>query len=783
MGCTIKVEVKDHPGMGGVFPLGPGGTVTGGRSGGCDVTLDDKLIAPTHFRIALRHGTPWIENLDPEFGIFVNGEFIEESCALPSEAEVDVGGVVQLSIVAVSQDDSTPAPVPPPPPAPTPEQAAAPPELQAAPPTEPGSQPAPEPAPPPLAEPLAEPIEDPPAPVTEPVTEPTPEPVSEPAPEPTPAPEPESAPAPAPALSPSPKPAPQRRLEPDRPQPAAARVEPTSPAAPPETPAPQPGLKLSAEVRPLAKPFLDEFGPAALDMYSAEQLDGFAERAREMAQENGLPWGDSGPVLFRCMALAGSDLSNPSGPAADIVSTLALVERSAESRLRRVSKIAERLTGRGPIAPVAPNPPASPSAVPFGEAPTRIGTEASEPAAPEPATDMPAPDKPAPVKQAPSEPAAPAPSAATPATPSEPAPAPQAPQASATPSPAVPEAPVPAAAVPDPPAPGSARGAGELPVADRVSFTGYAVDGVLSPAEFSGRDASTGDRVLFALAEGVPAEAHERVLAALPLTHRSIERIENTGVGRVDGADRAFIAVRDRGQTPLSSLLDRTAARALPTLGGDELMSTLGFRPEHLAPELSEAVGASERGYERLVMLWIADLAEALQAAHDAGIVHGGLTPACVVLDARGVASMRWLGRYDASACQRDEINPAVLASLPPERVAAIASGVPTPPAIRPLGDLWSLGVLAVTLLTGKAPFAGRPAEIYTDIITRTIDDPAESAQGVSQAAGRLCLGLMHRDPAGRPPYASAVAEAAREIAAGRGSGTKKMLGFLGRKG
>lgn len=805
MGCTIKVEVTGHPGMGGVFPLSPGGAVTGGRSGGCDVVLDDQLIAPTHFRVVLRHGSPWIENLDPEFGIFVNGDFIEESCALPPDAEVDVGGVVQLRVAAVVQDD------PPKTPKPTLTPAAEPEDVSAAPPTgEPERGPAERPAEP-TVERTAEAAQPKPVQTSQPDAAPVPAPP--PVPSPAPAIEPPPAPEAKPALKPDPKPDPKPAPKP-APKPVAKPAP--KPAKPTAKPA---GTAYSAEVRPLAKPFLDEHGPASLDAYPADTLDGFAQRAREMAQEHGLPWDESGPVLFRCMALAGSDLTNPSGPAADIVATLALVERSVESRLRRVSKIAERLTPRAPVSQPAPTPTPTPTPEPPAAAPQPDPSpRMPEPMQPEPI--QPVPIQPDPIQTDPVEPqqaesdpfqsdpalSAPTPSAPTPSAPAPTAPAPSAPAPAvpkesrpkppARPEPTAPVTPAatpPGAIPPESPARTSADGPTggpadkpadpSVPLAERVSFTGYAIDGELGAAQYSGRDASTGDRVLLALAEGPPSEAHERVLGVLPLGHRSIERIENTGVGRVDGADRAFIAVRDRGQTPLSSLLDRTAARALPTLGGDELMSTLGFRPEHLAPDLAEAIGASDHGYERLVMLWLADLAEALQAAHDAGVVHGGLTPACVVLDARGVASMRWLGRYDASACQRDAIDPAVLGSLPPERVAAIASGVPTPPAIRPLGDLWSIGVLGVTLLTGKSPFAGRPAEIYTDIVTRTIDDPAESAQGVSQAAGRLCLSLMHRDPAGRPPYASAVAEAAHEIATGRGSGTKKVLGFLGRKG
>jgi hypothetical protein len=367
MGCTIKIEVPGHPGIGGVFPLAEGRAVTGGRSGGCDVVLDDKLIAPTHFRIALRKGAPWIENLDPEFGIFVNGAFVDGSCPLPTECEVDVGGVVQVNLLAVPE--RAPAPAPEPAAAPTPEPEPEP---------RPDPEPAPEPAPLPVSEPAPEPSPEP-EPTPEPgaadgarASEPSPEPVPEPAPEPSAAPPPTSTPEPAP-VPPVPPPS---TPESETPAAPASEEMPPSPAAP--------GVALSPDVRPLAQPFLDEFGAAALAGYDADRLEAFAARARALAAEHGLPWETAGPVLFRCMVLDGTDLSNPSGPAADIVATLALVERPAEQRLRRASKIAERLVGKRPVA----------------EPPARAARPAPKDAGLEVPTPSPAPASSAPVERA-----------------------------------------------------------------------------------------------------------------------------------------------------------------------------------------------------------------------------------------------------------------------------------------------------------------------------------------------------------------------------------------------
>lgn len=133
-------------------------------------------------------------------------------------------------------------------------------------------------------------------------------------------------------------------------------------------------------------------------------------------------------------------------------------------------------------------------------------------------------------------------------------------------------------------------------------------------------------------------------------------------------------------------------------------------------------------------------LASALAASHRAGIVHRDLKPANVMI---GRDSSIWLVDFGIALRGRaGEIPPAeqvvgTLAYMAPESL----SGRPDRPA-----DLWSLGVLLLTLATGANPFQ-RPDPTATAgaILHAPIPDlPVPSLRAVGRR-------LLQRDPARRP--------------------------------
>jgi hypothetical protein len=87
---------------------------------------------------------------------------------------------------------------------------------------------------------------------------------------------------------------------------------------------------------------------------------------------------------------------------------------------------------------------------------------------------------------------------------------------------------------------------------------------------------------------------------------------------------------------------------------------------------------------------WALRLADAVQALHAAGAVHGALSPRSVVATPAGRAMAPVLSQL---------IAPPVAAYCPPERLRGAAESVSD--------DVWALCATLYTMLTGKLPFAG----------------------------------------------------------------------------
>jgi serine/threonine protein kinase len=98
----------------------------------------------------------------------------------------------------------------------------------------------------------------------------------------------------------------------------------------------------------------------------------------------------------------------------------------------------------------------------------------------------------------------------------------------------------------------------------------------------------------------------------------------------------------------------------------------------------------------------LVQLADALQAAHDAGVVHRDVKPANIVIDDDGYARLADFGisraMGEAPLTQTGEVL-GTAHYLSPEQV----QGQPASPA----SDIYSLAVVAYEMLTGSRPFAG----------------------------------------------------------------------------
>lgn len=151
-----------------------------------------------------------------------------------------------------------------------------------------------------------------------------------------------------------------------------------------------------------------------------------------------------------------------------------------------------------------------------------------------------------------------------------------------------------------------------------------------------------------------------------------------------------------------------------------------------------------------------ADLAEALDYAHESAVVHRDVKPANVLVSTRGgvhLTDFGLAGRPDPEAPHRPWALIGTPTYVAPEQASDGTAG-----AI-PASDQYSLGVVLYEMLCGRPPFLGPPALV---LYAATQDDPVPLRvfrHGVPRPLERICLKAMARGPADRYPSCRALAD------------------------
>jgi tetratricopeptide (TPR) repeat protein len=166
------------------------------------------------------------------------------------------------------------------------------------------------------------------------------------------------------------------------------------------------------------------------------------------------------------------------------------------------------------------------------------------------------------------------------------------------------------------------------------------------------------------------------------------------------------------------------------------------------------------------VLEWLEQAAGAIDAAHRQGVVHRDVKPANLLLDRHGSVHVADFGIASAAGLGSLTLTGTVLGTasyLSPEQ----AKGEPTSPA----SDLYSLGVVAFELLTGRRPFEGASVAAEASAhVTDEVPSVAEINPAIPREVDRVFAKALAKDPAKRFGSAAelvAALRAALEEAAG----------------
>jgi WD40 repeat protein/predicted Ser/Thr protein kinase len=172
---------------------------------------------------------------------------------------------------------------------------------------------------------------------------------------------------------------------------------------------------------------------------------------------------------------------------------------------------------------------------------------------------------------------------------------------------------------------------------------------------------------------------------------------------------------------------------------------------------LAEVVGNQPMPEARAVRI-TRTIAEAVQFAHEHGILHRDLKPSNILLDPLDQPRITDFGlAKDLADDSELTMTGQALGSpsyIPPEQAEGRRA------ALGPRGDVYSLGAILYHLLTGRAPFAG---ESITATVQQVINDEPVAPRLLNRAVPRdlevICLKCLEKEPARRYTSAKELAE------------------------
>jgi len=179
---------------------------------------------------------------------------------------------------------------------------------------------------------------------------------------------------------------------------------------------------------------------------------------------------------------------------------------------------------------------------------------------------------------------------------------------------------------------------------------------------------------------------------------------------------------------------------------------------------LKHRIGGQPLPIARVLALG-AEVADALAAAHGAGIVHRDIKPPNIFVTSRGDAKLLDFGlaKLESAAEQEDSEGPTEVKSDPLTEAGTTLGtiGYMSPEqargeAVDARSDVFALGAVLHEMATGQPPFCGATqALVFDGILNREVPPPSRLNPEVPRGLDALILGALEKEPERRVQSAS----------------------------